>query len=251
MVSIVMPAYNSSKYIDAAIQSVLCQTISDWELIIIDDGSNDDTFRIASSYADLDTRITVLHNDVNMGVSFSRTKGISLATGEWVAFLDSDDLWCCDKLEKQLAFTAGNNAVLVYTGSAFIDELNKPLNHIMHVPSRVNYISLLKGNIISCSSVMVQRSVMQKYPMSGDFMHEDYTCWLQILKDYSYVYGIDEPLLIYRISKSSKSAKRYNSAKMLFNSYRYVGYNIIQALLLTLRYIGYSIKKHHNILHGE
>lgn len=251
MVSIVMPAYNSAKYIDAAIQSVLHQTFSDWELIIIDDCSNDETFNIASSYANLDKRINVLHNDNNIGVSSSRTKGVSLATGEWIAFLDSDDLWRYDKLEKQFSFAMSSDAILIYTGSSFIDELNKPLDYTMHVPARVNYANLLKGNVIPCSSVMIMRSVMQRYPMAGDYMHEDYTCWLQFLRDFPYAFGIDEPLLTYRISRTSKSSKRYRSAKMLFNSYRHIGYNPIHAFLLTLQYMSYSIKKHYLIRHGR
>lgn len=251
-VSVVMPAYNAEKYIEEAVRSVLRQTWTDFELLIVDDCSRDATAEIARRLAGEDGRIVLLQNPQNSGVSASRNAGVARARGKWIAFLDSDDLWREDKLEKQLALLeARGDAVLGYTASAFMDEAGGRYAYVMEAQAETAYETLLRKNLLSCSSVMVRRDVMLRYPMGGDGMHEDYAAWLLILREARCAYGLNEPLLIYRLREGSKSGSRVRSARMLFCSYRYVGYPVFHAGLLTLRYMGHSLSKRRKIRKGK
>lgn len=248
MISIIMPAYNSEKYIGKAIDSVLKQTYSDYELIVIDDCSTDNTYKIIQTKAKEDMRIHIYQNTENVGVSKTRNRAVSLANGEWIAFLDSDDIWTEDKLEKQAAFINRNpDTVLFYTGSAFTDEYCNKYNYVLSVCERIDYKTLLRKNLISCSSVVIRRDVIENEKMQGDEMHEDYVTWLNVIKKYGYALGINEPLLIYRLSPNSKSSNRLQSAKMSLNSYHCLGYSYIVSAFFVLRYAFYSIRKRRNI----
>ncbi|MBQ0037977.1 MAG: glycosyltransferase family 2 protein [Clostridiales bacterium] len=247
-VSVIMPAYNAARYIETAITSVLRQTYTDWELIVVDDCATDGTADIIHRLAAQDTRIVFLRNAVNRGVSYTRNYAISQARGQWIAFLDSDDLWREDKLEKQLALTQKHpDGVLFFTASGFITFDDQPLRYVMPAPEQVTYRDLLRRNLLSCSSVLVKREVMAQVKMARDDMHEDYSAWLTILRQYPCAYGVNEPLLIYRFSPGSKSANRLKSAKMLYRSYRYVGYHVLSAAYMTCRYTVHSVSKRYKI----
>ncbi len=249
-VSVIMPAYNAERFIAKAVDSVIAQTFKDWELIIIDDCSSDNTSEIAGSYSSADPRIKVLRNERNQGVSKSRTAGIESASAPWVAFLDSDDLWREDKLEKQFALLQRYpEAQILFTASAFIAADGAAYSYVMDVPDRVTYKELLRGNVMSCSSVMVKRDLMLRYPMQRDDMHEDYASWLQMLKEVPCAYGVNEPLLIYRFTEGSKSSKRISSAKMVYRTYRSLNMNPAVSGFNTVLYAGYSILKRWRIHH--
>lgn len=248
LISIVMPAYNAEKYIEQAIDSVINQTYDNWELIVLDDGSSDNTKAIIVRKAEKDYRIHFYENAVNMGVSATRNRGVKVANGEWIAFLDSDDAWENEKLEKQVQFlNEHENARIIFTASSFINEENKKANYILHVPTQVGFKELLKQNVISCSSALVQKKYLEKYAMPGDKLHEDYTVWLKILEDGSQAYGIDEPLLIYRISSNSKSGNKINAAKMQMRVYQYLGLNIFQSVYYMICYTIRNLKKYRQI----
>ena len=247
-VSVIMPAYNAERYVGAAISSVINQAFRDWELLVVDDCSTDTTAEIAQRFAAEDSRVTVLQNEKNMGVTASRNRAIAQAESEWIAFLDSDDLWREDKLEKQMDLVQTNkDAILTYTASAFMDENGNPYGYVMEAQPKITYRELLCKNLLSCSSVMVRRDWILRYPMSGDGMHEDYASWLQMLRELPCAYGVNEPLLIYRLSKTSKSGSRVKSAKMIYRTYRFVGYNPLTALYFTFRYLPYSVSKRRKI----
>lgn len=248
LVSIVMPAYNCEKYISESVDSVLKQTYENYELIIIEDGSKDRTIDVINEILKKDNRIKLLKNEENKGVSYSRNNGISHSKGEWIAFLDSDDMWFEDKLEKQMNYVTENNSVeFVFTGSSFVNENSQPYSWIMEIPKKVTYKELLKQNIISCSSVLIKKDYFTKYKMEHDYMHEDYLLWLKILKNGTNAYGINEPLLIYRVSSSSKSGNKIKSMLMTFNTYKHIGLNPIAALYYLTWYIAKSLKKYNNI----
>lgn len=248
IISVIMPAYNCSKTIEASINSVLSQTFSDFELIVVDDCSNDDTLDKIKKLTEIDSRINFYQNEKNSGVAFTRNFAVQKAVGEWVAFLDSDDMWREDKLEKQLELVNVNPQVVIsYTASSFIDWEGKPYNYIMPVDTTVDYKTLLRKNLLSCSSVMVKKDIIEKYKMPSDDMSEDYAVWLMILREVGLAYGVNEPLLIYRLSKNSKSSSRIKAFKMHFNAYRYVGYSFVYSLFLTVLYTFYSITKRKNI----
>lgn len=250
-VSVVMPAYNAARYIEASIRSVQAQSITDWELLVVVDGSADGTLKIVQRLAEEDARVRVLINGRNLGTAKSRNRGVAEAKGDWIAFLDSDDLWRRDKLEKQLALAEREpGAALLYTACAYMDENGKPYTYILRAKPRFTYRDLLRRNLLSCSSVMVKRELMLRYPMAEGFMHEDYATWLQLLCELPCAYGVDEPLLIYRLSRKSKSGSRVKSGQMIYRSYRYVGYSVPVSVWLTLRYLPYSVNKRRKIYHS-
>ena len=247
-VSVIMPAYNAEKTVAQAINSVTRQTFGDFELIVVDDCSKDSTVAVIEDLAKNDGRIVLLKNKENSGVSKTRNYGVSMAKGELIAFLDSDDMWREDKLEKQLEiFEKNTEAVISYTASSFIDNDGNPYNYVMQAEEKTDYKTLLKKNLLSCSSVMIKTEVMKGIEMPNDSMHEDYYVWLTVLKNTDFAYGVNEPLLIYRISANSKSSNRLKSARMLYNAYRAVGYDPVTSAIFTLRYSWHSITKRRNI----
>lgn len=229
LISVIMAAYNAEKTIKNSIESVLKQTIANWELIIVDDCSTDRTAKIAYDFTLRDSRVRLLSNSQNSGVSVTRKKGLLEARGAWIAILDSDDMWSAEKLEKQMNLQKETKAELIYTGSAFINSDGVPVDWYLHAPLTITYKQLLKQNLISNSSVLVKKEIYLKYYASGDSMHEDFATWLRILRANVKVRGVDEPLLIYRLTKTSKSGNKIHSAKMQLNTYRYIGLNPIMS----------------------
>lgn len=256
MISIIIPSYNSEKYIVETLDSVLAQTYRNFEVLVMNDCSKDRTAEIVEAYAMRDSRIHLVNLSGKKGVSHARNMGVQMASGEWIAFLDSDDLWRPDKLEKQLelqerlhAERQTSSSEFFFTGSSFVDENGKPLSSILHVPSQIGFEELLKQNVISCSSVLIKRSVMLKYTMPcSDAVHEDFVTWLSILKNEKMVaYGIDEPLLIYRVTPSSRSGNKLKAARMTFQAYRYFGLHFPQIIYYWCWYVYRSVRKYQKI----
>lgn len=257
MVSVIIPSYNSEKYIGETLASVCAQTYPDFEVLVMNDCSQDRTPEIVEKYAQKDPRIHLINLPGNKGVSHARNQGVEKASGEWIAFLDSDDMWTKDKLEKQLELQKSlrekepsiEDPEFLFTGSSFIDENGDPLASVLHVPERVDFSELLKQNIISCSSVLIRRSLIQKYPMPcSDRFHEDFATWLTILKNEKIeAYGLDEPLLIYRVTRSSRSGNKCKAACMTFRAYRYIGLSVTKSLRSWLVYSFRSLRKYAKI----
>ena len=247
LISIIMPAYNSEGTIEESIRSIISQTYEHWELIVINDASKDRTADVISSCAAKDKRIRILTNPSNRGVSYSRKRGVDAADGEWIAFLDSDDLWTSDKLEKQMASLIAHNADLSYTASAFIKADGTPYSWVMQVPQKITYRQLLKQNVISNSSAVVRKELLQSHMVEGDHMHEDYACWLGCLRSGASVQGINEPLLTYRVSSSSKSGNKIKAAKMNWHTYRTVGLSVFEAVYYMTWYCIRGILKYRNL----
>lgn len=247
LISIIMPAYNAENTIQLAISSVINQSFADWELLVVNDCSTDKTDEILRSFAKTDARIIVIENKDNQGVSMSRHNGVVASKGTWIAFLDSDDVWREDKLEKQLAVQKKTNASLLLTGSAFMDNNGDPIDYYLHAPERLTYHDLLKQNLLSNSSSLVKAELIKKYESIGDQMHEDYATWLKIMRTGIDAYGVDEPLLIYRLSSGSKSSNKIKAAKMNWNTYRYVGLNVFASIYYMFFYTINGIKKYKNL----
>ena len=250
LISVVIPAYNAEKTLGRAIESVLAQTYSNIELIVVEDCSWDNTLKIAASYAKKDSRIRVLQNQANLGVAMSRNRGIEEAQGDWIAFLDSDDAWVPSKLKKQAeALQKNPSCSLCFTGSAFENDKGVRCAYTLSVPGQLNYEELLKQNLISCSSVLVKCEVLIKFPMVSDPMiHEDFAAWLKILKDGSAALGINEPLLVYRLSSQSKSGNKLRAARMQWKTYRVAGIGYRESIRYFLIYAWRNLKKYFNIL---
>lgn len=246
-ISIIMAAYNAEKTIEQAIYSVLCQTYPDFELLVVNDCSTDKTAALVAAIAEKDDRVRLISNEKNGGVSYTRKHGLEEARGEWIAILDSDDAWAPEKLEKQIELQEKTNAELLFTGSAFMDADGRPINWYLHAPAEVTYRQLLKQNVLSNSSALVRKKLYAKHYAVGDEMHEDFAIWLSILKEGRKAYGVDEPLLIYRIAKSSKSGNKIKAARMNWNTYRYVGLNPVEALYYECWYMAKNIVKYANL----
>lgn len=248
LISIIMPAYNCEKYIIEAINSVIKQTYVNWELIVIDDGSKDNTVKIIKEFSSNEIRISFFQNDENQGVSITRNKGISIAKGDWIAFLDSDDIWEKTKLEKQMEYAKRTSSEFLFTGVSYINESGKPFKGIFEVTNEVTYKKLRVQNVISCSSVLIKKKFFNIIKMDRDDLHEDYAVWLRILKTGLTAHGINEPLLIYRISRNSKSGKKIKTIKMTYKVFRFIGINPIGSSYFMFRHIMGSVLKYKKIM---
>lgn len=242
-VSVVMPAYNCEKYIGQAIESVLQQEVS-LELIIINDCSKDNVDKVVEKYLS-DERVKYIHNEKNLGVAKTRNKGVELAQGKYIAFLDSDDWWTKDKLKKQLDLMKNNNVVLSSTARELMTADGDTTGRIIEVPEVVSFKELLYGNLINCSSVLVKSDIMKNYDMICDDAHEDYITWLSILRDHGNAVMVNEPLLKYRLSEDGKSRNKFKSAKMHYMSLRYMGYGKLRSFFYFIAYGYNGLKKHY------
>jgi len=247
MISIIMAAYNAEKTIEYAVNSVLKQTYVNFELIVINDASNDNTKLFVERLAGSDKRIRLLNNETNCGVSYTRKHGLEAAKGDWIAILDSDDAWTPDKLEKQMKLQKRTKAKLLYTGSGFMNSAGEKMDWELKVPESLDYRTLLKQNLLSNSSALVRKSLYSRYYVSGDNLHEDFAVWLSILKTGVTAYGVNEPLLIYRLAKSSKSGNKLKAAKMNWNTYRYIGLRVPESIYYMCWYTAKGLRKYKNL----
>lgn len=247
LISIIMAVYNAEKTIKQAIVSVLDQTYTNFELLVVNDCSTDRTAELVERIAESDSRVRLIANEQSRGVSYTRRHGLEAAKGSWIAILDSDDAWTAEKLEKQIALQKQMNADLLFTGSAFMDSYGQPIDWYLRAPAEITYRQLLKQNVLSNSSTLVRKALYERYYAVGDEMHEDFAIWLRILKDGRKAYGVDEPLLIYRVARSSKSGNKIRAAKMNWNTYRYVGLNLFSAVYYECWYVVRGLLKYRHL----
>ena len=244
LVSVVMPAYQCSHFIKNAVDSVLIQNV-DLELLVLDDGSDDDLDRIMEEYKQ-DARVRYIKNEKNLGAAATRNKGVRLAKGKYIAFLDADDWWEKGKLQKQIAIMERRNAVLCSTARELVTVEGKRTGRIIDVPEKITYRMMLAHNCIACSSVLIKREAMIDIPMEHEDCHEDYLTWLKILRRYGDGCGIKEPLLKYRWSHSGKSGNKFHSAKMTWKVYRYMGFPMGQCMICFVSYAFHGVWKYVN-----
>lgn len=214
-----MPTYNSIKYLEYSINSVLAQTYSNWELLITDDCSTDHTFDFISKYSSIDPRIKVFRNIKNLGAGSARNNSIKHAKGRFIAFLDSDDLWHPNKLEKQISFMLKKRCSLSYSYYQKIDE-NGNLNGIITAPSFTNSKKLLFTNVIGCLTAMYDTQKIGKLYMPLIKRRQDMALWLKIMDISGNAYAIPEILAYYRVSKKSLSGNKYKAAISQWYLYR-------------------------------
>ena len=246
IVSVVMPAYNCELYIETAIRSVMQQTYQNWELLVIDDASTDSTFEIVERMMDLDPRIQGIKNPTNMGAAKTRNRGLDMAKGEYVAFLDSDDCWYADKLTVQLRCVEQAGADLSYTSYAIVDGNGLPSRPIYRVPASLSFGELLKENVIGCSTVLISRKIVQNYRFATDFYHEDYCLWLNILQDGYSAVGCPEVLVDWRLIETSRSFNKKRSAKNRWRIYRkHLKLSVFRSAGLFATYACRGIKKYY------
>ncbi len=218
LVSIIMPTYNCAKYIKETIESVLNQTYTNWELIIVDDCSQDNTEEVVNSIND--KRITYYRLDSNSGAAIARTKAMEMANGQYMAFLDSDDLWYEDKLEKQLCFMRENKYAFTCTAYEQIDEESKLLNKTIQPKEKCDYNRLLLDCPVGNSTVMYDVETMGKFEVPNIRKRNDDALWLQMLKKEKYIYGLNVVLMKYRIRSNSISSNKFKVIKYHWILYR-------------------------------
>lgn len=235
LISVVMPAYNCERYIGTAIESVIGQTYTNWELIIVIDSSTDRTIDIVKKYS-ANPQIQYIENRENRGVAASRNLGVSMAKGKYVAFLDADDYWLQNKLKLQVALMEEKKAVLSSVARELMAENGTLTGKVIPIPETISYKKLLCGNTLNTSGVMIKTEVAREFPMGQDHLHEDYITWLRVLQKYGVAYGLNEPLLKYRFMQGTKSGNKLKSAKMTFGVYRAIGLNFFQSIFYFIQY---------------
>ena len=246
LVSIVTPVYNAERFIEQTIQSVLAQTYTDWELLQIDDCSTDNSGKIIQRYAEQDERIKYHRLQVNSGAAVARNTAIGLAQGEYLAFLDSDDLWISNRLERQLSYMKANNAAFVFARIRMIDRQGNILKENVPIPSMVNYKTLLKRTVIATSTVLLDRKRTGNFAMPLRRGGQDYATWLLILRKIDFAYGLDECLVEYRVSDNSLSSKKKSSVRQVYEIQtqdEHIGK--IHAIINTCCFCLYAFKKHY------
>lgn len=242
LISVVIPAHDCSRYIGQTLESVLMQDVP-LEVIIIDDFSTDNLDDAVAPYLS-DPRIRYIKNEINLGVSKTRNKGVSLACGEYVAFLDSDDFWAAGKLKKQLERLKETGCVLCSTARELVNPNGTLSGYVIPVEETFDFVSLHFGNPINCSSVVLRTDVAREFPMQFDDCHEDYLMWLRILKKYNKGCAVNEPLLKYRVSNTGKSGSKLHSAMLTFRTYRHMGYGPIKSLIYFSLYAFSGVRKY-------
>jgi glycosyltransferase involved in cell wall biosynthesis len=219
LVSIVTPIYNCSEFLELTIRSVLSQTYQNWEMIMVDDCSRDDSLDIAQRYEQKDQRIKVMQLEKSSGAAVARNTAIAAAQGRYIAFLDSDDLWFPQKLEQQISFMLIHNVSFSYTAYEKIDESGSVFG-LMGVPQKVSYRELLKTCVIGCLTAVYDTESLGKIYMPTNTKREDFATWLNILKKVDCAYGLTEALAQYRVYANQISSKKASMAKENWRLYR-------------------------------
>ncbi|GGK30689.1 glycosyl transferase [Yeosuana aromativorans] len=220
-VSIITPVYNSETHILDCIVSVINQSYTNWEHIIIDDFSSDNSVSLVQKIKDTDERIKLIRLDKNSGAGFARNIGIKKAKGRYIAFLDADDYWHKEKLEKQIYFMLENKYSLSFTAYYEFDNNDGKINTLVNCPEKVNYnMLLMNGGFMGCLTVMYDTKFFGKRYMPEIRKRQDWALWLKMLKEGSYAYGINEPLAYYRKGNTSLSKSKIKLVKHNFMVYR-------------------------------
>lgn len=220
LVSIITPSYNSSRFIKDTIESVINQTYQNWELLITDDCSIDNTVAIIEDYVKKDSRIKIFIQDKNRGPGAARNNSISRAKGRYIAFLDSDDIWEKNKLERQIDFITEKNVAFVFSSYYLMNESGVSLKKIIRVPEQITYRGYLKNTIIGCLTVLIDIKQTGKFEMPLISTSQDMATWLQILKKGYNAYGMLEVLAGYRLVQNSNTAKKWKAVKDVWKVYR-------------------------------
>ncbi|MFV5684928.1 glycosyltransferase family 2 protein [Flavobacterium sp. GB2R13] len=232
LVSIITPSFNSEKFIAETIQSVQNQTYQNWEIIIVDDCSLDKTLSIVTKMALLDNRIQLFQSEKNSGTGIARNTALTKCKGRYISFLDADDLWKPQKLEKQIDFLKTNNLPFTFSFYDCIDEEGKSLNRTVEAPRNLSYRQLFFCNYVGNLTGIYDVNYFEKIAISSIRKRQDWMLWLTILKKIKTAQPLPESLAFYRIRENSISASKLDLLKHNFAVYRtFHGFNIVVSLL--------------------
>jgi teichuronic acid biosynthesis glycosyltransferase TuaG len=220
LISIITPSYNSKKFIKETINSVISQTYENWEMIIVDDKSKDDSIEFIKELIKNENRIRLIVLDQNIGAAMARNKALEVAKGRYIAFLDSDDIWLPKKLEIQLDFMKNNDYPISFTSYEAIDENSKSNDHIIRAVESLNLEQYLKNTIIGFSTSMINKELIkEELKFLNIRIRQDTNLWITLLKQGYIAYGVDEVLAKYRVHSNSISANKIKAAKGVWNLY--------------------------------
>ena len=220
LVSVITPSYNSSKFIDECVNSVISQSYTNWELLIVDDCSDDSSKELLLDLERRDERIQVIFLDNNIGAANARNVAILKAKGKYIAFLDSDDSWDSQKLYKQISFMIKNEIAFSYTSYQSISENGLDIIRIINAPYKMSYNNYLKNTIIGCLTVVIDKEKVGDFEMPSIRSSHDMALWLLIMKRGFIAYGFNENLAKYRIVSSSNTSDKWAAAKDVWRVYR-------------------------------
>lgn len=244
MVTIIMPSYNASAFIAESIESVLVQSYEDWELLITDDCSRDDSYAIAQRYAAQDARVKSYRLGKNGGAAAARNYSLDMARGRYIAFLDSDDLWKPDKLLRQVAFMEATGAAFTYTGYELMTQEGRLLGKRLHMPASLTYNQYLRNTAIGCLTVMVDREQTGAFTMPGIRSSQDMATWLLLLRRVGRAVALQEDLATYRLVKGSNSSKKLRAAQDVWRVYREIeGLGLLRSAYSFCGYALNAVKK--------
>lgn len=244
LVSIVTPSFNCSRFIRETIEAIQAQTYNNWELLVTDDCSTDNSREIISEYALADSRIRLLCLDKNSGAGVARNNSIKAAKGRWIAFCDSDDRWLPRKLELQLEFMEQNGVALSYTDYYVCDEESVLCGYVKCL-TRLSYAKILRDNGIGCLTAIYDAEKIGKHYMPIIRKRQDWCLWISIIKDCGEARGLQEPLALYRKRSGSISSNKVEMLRYNYRVYHQVlGYSaIISTFLLTFYFLPYYFYK--------
>ena len=244
LVSVIMPAFNAERYIKESILSVLNQTYTNLELIIVNDCSKDATLKIITELANLDIRIKLINNQVNLGCADSRNVALKEIKGEYIAFCDSDDIWVKEKIEKQLNHIKKYNADMVFTAYEMIDSEAKFLKY-RRVTETLSMEDLLKENSVIFSTTFFKAKSIKGICFDSSWFHEDYVFLLECLKRNLKFFSIDEVLVRYRVHNKGRSFNKINAAKHRWKIYReFLNLTVWESVYYFFQYIVNGLKKY-------
>lgn len=215
-VSVITPVYNVEKYIDKTLESVFAQTYKDIEIVLVDDCSRDKSAQIIARYKESHLEIVYFLQPKNMGAGAARNKALELASGQYVAFLDSDDLWLPEKTERQIKLMKEKNSSFSYAAIEMMDENRKTIKGKRNLKETCDYKYLLHNTIIATSSVIVDRTVLGDFRMPLRRGGQDYATWLSLLREGAVACGINDTLVRYRVGHDSLSSNKLKSIKQVW-----------------------------------
>ena len=219
LISIITPMYNGEKYVSQTIETVLSQSFSHWEMLIVDDGSRDTSPQIVSAYAQRDNRVRLIQQP-NGGSASARNNALRQAKGRYIAFLDSDDLWLPHKLEQQLRFMQNRQSAFTFASYSLINQQGEDLHKTIHAPASITYRQYLRNTIIGCLTVMIDREKTGPVVMPDMKTSQDMATWLDILRNGIIGHGMPEVLAQYRIVDGSNTSSKWKSAMDVWRVYR-------------------------------
>lgn len=244
LVSIITPSYQSAQFVTQTIESVLSQTHQNWEMIIVDDVSPDNSNEIIEGYIHKDSRFRLIKLDKNSGPATARNRAIEEARGRYIAFLDADDLWLPQKLEKQIVHMKSNNLPFTYSSYYIIDESDRDLGHFTTQES-ISYASMLKTCSVGCLTAIYDSRLLGKVFMPDILKRQDYGLWLKILREIKTAKGLLEPLAVYRIRKKSVSSNKLKAAYYQWKIYREIEkLNLFKSSYNFVHYAYHGLKKY-------